>query len=35
MLGDELFKLEVILTKSNPKLTKLIVSADAYGMPIK
>ncbi|CAD8126262.1 unnamed protein product [Paramecium sonneborni] len=35
VLGDELFRLEVIISKNQPEQTQLIVNADAYGMPIK
>ncbi|CAD8213585.1 unnamed protein product [Paramecium octaurelia] len=34
-LGDELFRIESFISKTNPKSTSLIINADAYGMPVK
>ncbi|CAD8208889.1 unnamed protein product [Paramecium pentaurelia] len=35
MLGDELFRIEVFISKINPEQSSLIINVDAYGMPVK
>ncbi|CAD8125396.1 unnamed protein product [Paramecium sonneborni] len=34
-LGDELFKIEVFLSKKNPEQTNMIIYTDAYSMPVQ